>query len=155
MELSKKKSILAGLFLMVVLVLTGCSGNNSAEPVANNETEQEEISVSLKNTKESLKDLAIYEDLAFLELKDGDDINLAIYSECGLTDNDLNNKFKELGEKISEISSEDWFPYKYVFLDAWNRELGMISSMELTMPDLTTRYHIWYEDETQKETSSQ
>lgn len=142
MKLSARRVILIAMVLVIAFIFVKSWGSALSEPNGS----------SLRNVKESLKDLQVYDDLTMFELKSGNYVDLLIYSECELTDTDISGKFRELGERVSEISGEEWFTYKHVYLNTWNKEGGLLSSMEITAPDMSIRSHVWYEDEAEKET---
>lgn len=150
----KKRAVLLLVILCVVLCSCG-QGGISQEEYDRVVAERDDYKETMPNTSDSLnkaiEELSIFEGLSFSESEGENSKALIITSYLPLSDKEVGTKFEKLGQAISDKKGEEWFCYDFVFIQLWNSESGIITSIETKINSMELRSYQWYDnDEAEK-----
>lgn len=161
-----------GLILLITMFMSGCGGNISQteydavlaekdelqemyeSAVADrdnwkeqydelSEAEEENLSASLSKAKETF---ALFDGISFSESENGGNkaLIITVYIELG---DDVRNNFEKLGSALAAATKQEWFDYNHVFVNVWNNEPGMITSMTVDTSDLSIKEYQWLSED--------
>lgn len=142
------------LFLLLgtlCIVLCSCGQGVSQEEYDRVVAERDDYKEALLDTSDSLnkaiEELSIFEGLSFSESEGKNSKALIITSYLPLSNKEVGTKFEKLGQAISDKKGEEWFCYDFVFIELWNSEAGIITSIETKIDDMSLRSYQWYGNE--------
>lgn len=97
--------------------------------------------------------LSVTDNLVFSESEE-DGYKALIITMYLRTDADVLGDSENLGRAIAEASKENWFDYDYIFIEGWNGEPGLITSIITDVKnDLSMKSYQWLTDENTEATT--